>query len=228
MLTQIVFLIDTNVEECFTENCGFLSNCISLSCLRLLHTLSANVEKRGLAKSTKLHHSPIKWSYKFFSSKSYGSKIEPHRLYDFKLKYFEEFENEIQRRFENNSTSVNASKASKPCDMLHLALMQLLADFQWENPDITSPVKGRRPKKEVNSHHKNLALIFTKCPKNSMQMKQFCGKQVPDTEVFIDSLLPGNLLDQFHSMTKINLHWIDTHHSKFYVSCYMIFHRNKP
>lgn len=221
MLTQVVFLIDTNIEECYTENNTSLSNYISLSCLRILHTLSANEEKRGYAKTTKFLHTPIKWSYKFFNSNSFGTKIESHRFYDFKLKYFDEFENEIQRRFESSlakSKDVASVSQSKSCDILNLAFMQLLSDFHWENPDITSPVKGRRTRKDGHSQRNNYAVVFTKCPKNPAQLKQFCGKQVPDFEVFRDSLFPGNLLEQFHSVSKLNLHWIDTQHVDYHVS----------
>lgn len=218
MPSQVVFLIDTNVEECFEESCSSLSNTISLSCLRILHFLSSSLEKRGLARCRKLQHTPVKWSYKFFNSRNFGARIESHRLYDFKIKYFEEFENEIQRRFESAARTVKSSNQSKPSDMLSLALMQLLADFQWESPDITSPVKGRRHKKEPSPEFKKFAVVFTKCPKNALQLKQFCGKQVLDSDVLLDSLLPGTLFKQFCTMTKINLHWIDTQHVKYYVS----------
>jgi len=223
MLTQVVFLIDTSIQEGCTQNSLSLSNHISLACLRILHSLSATADKNGNTKS-KFLHTPVKWSYKFFSSKCFGTKVESHRFYDLKLKYYDEFENEIQRQFESDisKAKTTALNQSKSCDMLSLALMQLLSDFQWENPDITSPVKGRRA--NINQHitHKNFAVLFTKCPKNSTQLKQFCGKQVPDLEVFVDSLFPGNLLEQFKSRSKVNLQWIDTQHFQQYVSIFIL------
>ncbi|WAR00363.1 TICRR-like protein [Mya arenaria] len=107
-----------------------------------------------------------------------------------------EFENEVQRRYESSGTGKVQSSAIKPSDSIHLALMQLLADFQWESPDLTSPLKGRKNKKEAQLSYK-YAVLFTRCPKTASELKRFTGKQVPDADVFLDTLLPGSLYEQF-------------------------------
>ncbi|XP_052797062.1 treslin-like [Mya arenaria] len=211
MRNQIVFLIDTDIDECFGNSITKLSNSICLTCLRLLHFLSSQNEKKGTVKKSKLQHTPIKWSYKFFNSKTCATKLESHKLYDLKLKYFEEFENEVQRRYESSGTGKVQSSAIKPSDSIHLALMQLLADFQWESPDLTSPLKGRKNKKEAQLSYK-YAVLFTRCPKTASELKRFTGKQVPDADVFLDTLLPGSLYEQFCKVNKISLYFVDTHH----------------
>ena len=218
MRSQVVFLIDTDIEHCYSSNITKLSNSVCLGCLRILHHLSSQNDKGGLVRKSKLQHTLVKWSYKFFSSKAFATKIETHKFYDFRLKYFEEFENEVQRRFELSETEKNKLSTCCPSDSIHLALMQLLADFQWENTDILSPVKGKRSRKSnKTSNNQNLVVLFSKCPKTTSELKLFCGKQVPDSDVFLDALLPGSLHQQFCNINHLKLYILDTHHSKFWV-----------
>ena len=212
MSGQIALLIDTYVDDTDLNQLPAVSNAISLTAFRLLHFLSAKFEKKGFEKTSKLSHTAVKWGYKFFNSRSFVTRIEQHRLRDFKLKYFEEFENEIQRRLENKPQCLEkAVKKIKPCECIAKALTELLSDFPWERPDITSPVRGRKRKKEVDSRNTcNLAVLFTRCPKSGPELKLFTGKQVPDTEVFLDSLLSPALFHQFCNITQLSLSWIDT------------------
>lgn len=221
MLNQIIFLIDTNVDRCIKDNPTSLSNAVCLSCFRLLHFLSSESEKGAPTKISKLHHTKVKWSYKFFNSKNFVSKIDNHRLYDLRLKYFEEFENEVLRRFESSVSDGKVSMSNsntKAGDNLHLALMQLLADFSWENPDISSPVKGRRHRKASKPSKKNTVILFSRTPKTFPQLKEFGGKQVLDEDIFLDVILPGSLFQQFCEVTRISLNWVDTQHSKYLVN----------
>ncbi|KAH3832571.1 treslin-like [Dreissena polymorpha] len=218
MMNQIIFLIDTNLEGCINDNPTSLSNAVCLSCLRLLHFLSSECEKGAPTKTSKLHHTKVKWSYKLFNSKYFVSKIENHRLYDLRLKYFEEFENEVQRRFESSVTDGKArilNSNIKAGDNLHLALMQLLADVSWENQDISSPVKGRKNRKASKPSKKNTVILFSRTPKTFAQLKEFGGKQVLDEDIFLDIILPGSLFQQFCDVTRISLYWVDTQHSKY-------------
>ena len=210
MSSQIALLIDTNVDDIDLNQLSLVSNSICLTAFRLLHFLVAKFEKRGIEKSSKLSHTAVKWGYKFFNSRSYATRIEQHRLRDVKLKYFEEFENEVQRRIENKVQCLeSAVKKIKPCDCLSKALTELLSDFPWERPDITSPIKGRKKKKETN-RTTNLVVLFTTCPKSAQDFKLFTGKQVPDFEIFLDSVLPPALFHQFCNVSQLSLNWIDT------------------
>lgn len=219
MLVQVVFLIDTDIDKCFKDSPVLLSNAVCRSCFRLLHHFSSTFEKRGTVGKSRLSQTNVKWGYKFFSRRVGQSRIESHRLYDFKLKYFEEFENDVNQRFEccYNLQRNSVLKSVKPVDSLNRAFTELLADFQWENPDLFSPVKGRRNKKEEN-FSSNHVFLFSKCPKNGIELKEFTGKQVPDEDVLLYSMFPNTLFHQFCQVTRLSMHWIDTEHISFLVS----------
>ena len=209
MSCQIAFLIDSYVENKNTNQLSSLANAINLTGFRLLHYLSAKFEKKGLDRISKQSHTTVKWGYKFFNSTSCATRIEQHRFRDFKLKYFEEFENEVQRRLETQPQCLNlAVKKVRPSECLSKALTEILSDFPWERLDITSPIRGRKKKKE-SSLVKNIVILFARCPKSSSELKTFTGKRVPDSEVFLDSLLPPALFHQFCDVNQLSLYWID-------------------
>ena len=209
MTCQIAFLIDTHVEESNANQLPSLTNAINLTGFRLLHFLSAKFEKKGIDRISKQSHTSVKWGYKFFNSRSCVTRIEQHRLRDFKLKYFEEFENEVQRRLETKAQCLDSAvKQVRQSECLSKALTEILSDFPWERPDITSPVRGRKKKKET-SFITNIVILFTRCPKSALELKSFTGKQVPDSEVFLDSLLPPALYHQFCNVNQLSLYWID-------------------
>ena len=203
--SKVVFLIDTITEQDNAESLIQLSNSICLSCLRLLLFFSSEAEKGGKTKKSRVSQTGVKWGYKFFSSKSVRTKIEFHKFLEFKLKYFEEFENEVQRRFDTN---VNIVSTVKPAISLSKALTELLSDFPWEGPDISSPVKGRRNPRILKG--KNYVYLFSACPRSAAQLKTFSGKRVPDADVFLDSFLPSSLYQEFCFTSKLSLNWIDT------------------
>lgn len=214
---QIVFLIDTNLENCPDLQSSFASS-VCLSCLRLLSHLSARFEKCLMSRKAKHSNMNLKWSYKFFNSKVHHTRIESHKMYDNKLRYFEEFENEIQRRIEQKitNTQMSALRPVKAADNISKAFTEILADFKWESQELLSPVKGKRFRKDV-SEQINLVFLFTDCPKSFLQLKEFTGKRVPDEEIFLSSLFPNTLLKQFCKTAKLTLHWIDTHHFTYMV-----------
>jgi hypothetical protein len=132
-------------------------------------------------------------------------------LYDFKVRHFEEFENELLRKFQNVDTTKGiASKRFKPADSLNKAFTEILADFKWESQDFWSPIKGKHLRKDCNEK-RHLVVLFTNCPKNFQQLKEFTGKRVLDEEIFLNSLFPNTLFEQFCQIAKLNLYWIDTH-----------------
>lgn len=212
MSVQIVFLIDTELND-NNESSEVLRNSICLSCIRLLSHLSSHLDKNGPTRKSKQNNQKLKWSFKFFNSRTNHARIETHKLYDFKLRYFEQFENEVQKRFQNvNQKREFTSKTFKPVDSLNKAFTEILADFKWETPDFWSPVKGKKFRKE-NRDKGNLVVLFTKCPKNFLNLKEFTGKRVLDEEIFLNSLFPNTLFEQFCKISKLNLYWIDTHSS---------------
>ncbi|KAL3865702.1 hypothetical protein ACJMK2_043064, partial [Sinanodonta woodiana] len=215
---QIVFLIDINqINLLNNQSSSSLANITSLSCFRILHYLSSTVDKQTCSKTQRLKRLPLKWGYNFFSSNSYIFKVQHVQFRPFKKRYFEEFENELERRYEEHSDASRSHKSKVhgkyvPTELLNRALTEVLGDFPWENPDLSSPVKNRHRRKELGTgaiRHKNYVVLFTPCPKNSKQMKAFTGKRVLDSEIFRDSFMPPSLLDAFQDI-KLSLLWIDS------------------
>ncbi|KAK3608162.1 hypothetical protein CHS0354_034121 [Potamilus streckersoni] len=218
---QIVFLIDINQINLLSNTSSYsLANITSLSCFRILHYLSSTVDKQTCSKALRLKRVPLKWGYRFFSSNSYIFKVQQVQFRPFKKRYFEEFENELERRYEEHCNACQSHKSKiqgklVPTELLNRALTELLGDFPWENPDLSSPVKNKHRRKEFGTgavsscRHKNYVALFTPCPKNSKQMKAFTGKRVLDAEIFRDAFMPPSLLDAFQDI-KLSLLWIDS------------------
>lgn len=220
---QVVFLIDVNrnINGTGGENdVQETTNRIKLSTFRLLDKLSAEVSLFSVSKNSK--SKPLKWGYKFFSSSSHNSKIEQHNLKDFKLRYFEEFENEVERRFEEDfkrqleaaRKNVQTPLKSTSSSCLMKALTEILYDFQWEMPDLMSPVKGRKRMKNAKgkdlSRSRNYVFLFSDCPKTQLNLRKFAGKKVIDDSVLLDSVMPPSLFHKFSYSHGLRLFWIDT------------------
>lgn len=228
---QAVFLIDTfienlpvNYEQFIEEYC----KTISLSTLRILSYLS--FENRNNEGQKRPKASSLKWGYKFFDSRSHSLKVEKYSFKELKLKHFEEFEREIQRRIKIlvknslKSESLNHSKSTSkktdnkisPCDCFIRTLSELIDDYEWETPDLFSPIKRRKFKKRNESKNLikdssgNFAFLFSICPKSTTSLRQFAKKKVLDSSVFLDSLMPASLFSKFCEELKLKLFWIDT------------------
>lgn len=224
--TQIVFLIDVNENHTNSDRNDFASskivNTICLSALRLLLYFASTNEGllSGRSSNNKCKQSSLKWGFKFYNSSHHHSRIGGHVLRDFKLRYFEEFENEIERKFEETQNEKRTEKKHVPSDCLRKALMEVIYDFQWEKPDITSPVKPTRKSRtsrglkpalseDVKNSERNLVFLFSKFPQNQSVLRQFAGKKVIDADVCLDSFMPQSLRNEFYGLYQLRLFWID-------------------
>ena len=189
--------------------------------------------------------SSLQWGYKFFTSNKLPGKTEHHQLKDFKLRHFEEFEKELEKQFEelNDDYLVNTktkstrendpsstgerrkSNGPSPSECLKRTLSHVLYDFNWENPDITSPVISRRSsltsKKKRSSNSgvdcsgvssswpRNLVFLFQSCPSSKLELRHFAGKVVVDSEVLLDSFMPPSLFKEFVVSRNLSLYWVD-------------------
>lgn len=194
----------------------------------------------------KKRQSSLQWGYKFFTSNKLPGKTDHHQLKDFKLRYFEEFEKELKKQFEElNDDPVNTktnpsrkdgrssptaterrkSNGPSPSECLKRTLSHVLYDFNWENPDITSPIISRKSslskkKRSSNSGHRgsdcsissgphNLVFLFQTCPSSKLELRHFAGKMVVDSEVLLDSFMPPSLFKEFVVNRNLSLYWID-------------------
>ncbi|CAC5396896.1 unnamed protein product [Mytilus coruscus] len=217
---QAVFLIDTFSEDALDISLQY-SRTLALSIFRILCHLSADFPQNTKQKRTK--HNLLKWGFKFFDSRLHCLKVEKYSFKEFKLKYFEEFERELLKRIKLVQKNIDAKSSSRkvskisPSDCLTRSLTELTHDFEWETPDLFSPVKRRKIHEKKGSlsldteqPSGNYVFMFTKCPKSAAGLRQFARKRVLDSDVFLDSLMPAYLFSKFCDGLKLKLVWIDT------------------
>ncbi|XP_069136972.1 treslin-like [Argopecten irradians] len=218
--TQLVFLVDVNKNnyDSYPNDPGSSQkyvNTICLSALRLLVYFASESDGFLSNKSSKSKskQSSLKWGFKFFNSSHHYSRVGGHILRDFKLRYFEEFENDLERKFEESFSERNPEKTHVASDCLRKALMEIIYDFQWEKPDITSPVKFRRNsmvnRENVVSQNNNLVFVFSRFPENPSSLRKFAGKRVIDADICLDLFMPQSLHREFHGLYQLQLFWID-------------------
>lgn len=213
---KILFLVDVNQGKC-DHDVKVLANRISLSAFRILTAVSEKVLNKKVSKrGNKIPH--LQWSYKIYNSSHYKLMRQVNPFKEFKNRYFEEFENTVERNIETAieeysqhvESKGNSSGKQYPAQVLNKVLNEIALDYQWEDPDIFSPVKSRRKnnKNEQTRKTENIVFLFINSPKNPSELRQFSGKVVLDDEIFLDSFMPPDLINKL--LHNIKLYWIDT------------------
>lgn len=213
---KILFLVDVNQGKC-DHDVKVLANRISLSAFRILTAVSEKVLNKKVSKrSNKIPH--LQWSFKIYNSSHYKLMRQVNPFKEFKNRYFEEFENTVERNIETAIEEYSQHVDSKgnslgkqyPAQVLNKVLNEIALDYQWEDPDIFSPVKSRRKnnKNEQTRKTENIVFLFINSPKNPHELRQFSGKVVLDDEIFLDSFMPPDLINKL--LHNIKLYWIDT------------------
>ncbi|XP_062594870.1 treslin-like [Saccostrea cucullata] len=219
---KILFLVDGNQGVCGQDvknEAKVLANRVTLSAFRILTALNDRVtSKSNLKRGNKTPH--LKWSYKIYNSSQYRLKRLVNLFKEFKTRYFEEFENEVERNIETSIQDIQTDIDSEghkhgkqyPANILNKVLNEIVLDYQWEDPDIFSPVKSRRKSAKNENHNKteNFVFLFANSPKNPIGLRQFSGKVVLDDEIFLDSFMPPDLISTFSHKIRLSLNWIDT------------------
>lgn len=216
---QVVFLIDVFSQTLHENESDYTCRIkrISLPCFRLLSHFASICKERIKNSKRKTAASGLRWGYKFYNSRSLSTKVETYSWRDFKIRHFEDFEGALSGRFENILTSSrlkkSASSNNSPAVCLNRALTELLYDFQWEKPDITSPVKVTRSHSRLENsvqQTRNFVLLLSECPHNVEELETFCQQKNSDSEFWISSIIPPALFLKFHQTSKLTIHWVDT------------------
>jgi hypothetical protein len=96
----------------------FFDSFLFFNFLRLIILSYLSFENRNNEGQKRPKASSLKWGYKFFDSRSHSLKVEKYSFKELKLKHFEEFEREIQKRIKIlvknslKSESLNHSKTT--------------------------------------------------------------------------------------------------------------------
>uniref|UniRef100_A0A8C1Q4I8 Treslin N-terminal domain-containing protein n=1 Tax=Cyprinus carpio TaxID=7962 RepID=A0A8C1Q4I8_CYPCA len=221
---NVVFAIDVDYrpEESNSTISAYLNH-LKQWMLRVLLSLGY---KYGLEK--------VRWGYKFFSSKTVKSATLITRGSDFKElqeKVFSDFEEELLVKFSVEGKSPRSRvKSNKlkpsPASCVQNALKEILLDFQWDRPDLTSPTKVTlRPRRSSRSGRniplqdcdmlsvdKNVLFVVSECPRSKAELEDYLSIRRDDRRLHRDmheQVLPKGLIDML-IQRKVLLHWADS------------------
>ncbi|XP_073688131.1 treslin [Garra rufa] len=223
---NVVFAIDVDYrpeETNSTTNVSGYQNHLKHWILRVLLSLGL---KYGLEK--------VRWGYKFFHSRTVKSATLITRGSDFKElqeKVFSDFEEELLVKFNVEEKSPRSrEKSSKlkpsPASCVQNALKEILLDFQWDRPDLTSPTKVTlRPRRSSRSGRniplqdydllsvdKNVLFVVSECPRSKGELEDYLSIRRDDSRHHRDiheQVLPKGLVDML-MQRKVVLHWADS------------------
>lgn len=221
---NVVFAIDVDYRPEGTKNTtNAYQDHLKQWILRVL--LSSGL-KYGLEK--------VRWGYKFFNSRTVKSATLITRGSDFKElqeKVFNDFEEELHVKFTAEGKSPRSREKShklkpSPASCVQNALKEILLDFQWDRPDLTSPTKVTlRPRRSSRSGRnipvqdydmltvdKNVLFVVSECPRSKAELEDYLSMRREDSRHHKDInelMLPKGLIDML-MQRKVVLHWADS------------------
>ena len=241
---QIVFLVDLSAGVPVDDtdvSADQIAPCICLSALRILTHLTSQVPDTANGRAH------VKWGFKFYNSVS--RHLQKYKFHEFTAKDFEEFETRVDTVVESEKTKAHGlvkdrfmrnvsfgesensadhatnhhvphEEYTDPVDRLQNALRDLVTDFQWDRPDISSPVRsaprrsnfGRKRSfiDDQEPRQQNLTFLFSRCPHSPSRIASFAGvAEDADPQDILSSFLPTSLYRQFYESAKIRLFWVD-------------------
>ncbi|XP_038078627.1 treslin-like [Patiria miniata] len=167
----------------------------------------------------------LRWGFKVFHSYDYPPCKRDY-LKQLSLKNFQDFEDQLSGDLEGLALSVRGKRAPKTPQVLtatslRQALDDVIHDFQWDGPDVCSPVKrsaAPSPRKASRSQGSNLlskcVFLMMPCPVSRSGLEEFCDfgpdDPLPRTSEFLEMILPASGSQQIFQDQKIALFWIDT------------------
>ncbi|GFS94048.1 uncharacterized protein NPIL_116131 [Nephila pilipes] len=222
---QIVFLFDLNAfNDELVKSMEELQRkllCLRLSCLRILTHYSAAA-------------SNLKWGFKFFDSQ--GSLTQTMCNFSFpnvSLENFETLENEICLKYQRHvsyrealalSTERNETSSSDwnffcngaetqrtSIKILHLALTQILYEYQWKDSiDMFSPSTRKHVHK--NTKKRNMFFLISKCPSSEEEFHRYFGIKYASvkSQNVAQLLLSQSLEEKFLGKASILWVWLNT------------------
>lgn len=165
------------------------------------------------------------WGYKFYSSNGLARQRMEKRLFcDFSLETFEDFEDDLVRRFEHyrqacdaidRSGSSSAPEKDPPCSVLRAALTQIFSEYQWDAPNLSSPVKWKSKRKRTcmnESYEDDVNYVFniSPCPRTDDDVSAFLDRSPAADRDVADDILPAHVRRLLLASTSAKFFWIDT------------------
>ncbi|MCI4381888.1 hypothetical protein PGIGA_G00257280 [Pangasianodon gigas] len=220
MAAHVVFAIDV---DCRSEE-------LNLPRDLYLSYLKQWILKVLLSLGSKYGFENVRWGYKFFHSRTVKSASLITRGTDFKElqeKAFSEFEGELVHKVGVSQKSSDEQYRLRPSPAICVqnTLKEILLDFQWDRPDMTSPTKlSLRPRRstrnatnipladdDISCQGKNIVFVVSECPysrREVMEFLQLCSGNIASQRDLPELILPKGLIDMLIHR-KVTLHWAD-------------------
>ncbi len=193
---QVVFLVEIPPNNCLRQQ-----RALCLACTRILLLLAKFPNRE--------HPSQLQWSYRLFSPKAplKSSLVSTAQFYelhsDLLMKFFEDL---TESSKEDSDKTRTLSHSWERC--VYNALAATVQDFNWDAPEIRTPVRRtsqqktmklreRNSKQPSTNNDRNLIYIFTKG----------LGSISENDASLVKKVLPKPLLSQLHQK-RIGVNWV--------------------
>ena len=203
---QVIFLIDLNPASWRPRySAKDASSAVVLWALKVL-TYFNDYGKRKL--------STLRWGYQFFSSRTLSHHIEGRDFKEFTTVVFEEFGNYVSKKFNDCFSQNHTIDRREACTKLpagakniSCAFANATHDFQWDEPDTSSPLSSRQTQRNIISRKiRNIVFLLSDCPNHDASIEE---SALISQEGLKNILIPSVLHEEL-KRHDICLQWVST------------------
>ena len=217
---QLVFLVDLSIFKCErieTSGSVDIFNVIKQSVIKILTYFAYKLDDNARCKS-------LSWGYKFYNGLTEDNKRCLYCLKEYSLTHINSFEKDLLSSFQNEqskwerksylSEDDDGDLSDDQATILARTLTEVLSDFQWDRPDISSPVRplrrnGRISCFEADVMTRNHVILLSRCPHSQKELSIFTDSNNISVNAVMESFMPVKLHRHFYQENRIKLFWVD-------------------